>query len=246
MWGIIPAAGKGSRIQPLAFSKELLPVGSRRDGDMERPRAASEYLVERMVLGGATKICFVISPGKSDIFEYYGGSAYSADICYAVQQQPSGLCDALFRAIPLIHPSEDVVVGLPDTIWFPEDALCALDRDCLSFLLFPVDCPELFDAVISDPDGNVLEIQVKKSDAGSNWIWGAFRLPGTVFHELHDLWRERNGSDEYFGTLVNALIKLGQRVRAVRAGRAYVDIGTLHGYREAIQLLSGSSAAVSR
>ena len=29
MWGIIPAAGKGSRIQPLAFSKELLPVGSR-------------------------------------------------------------------------------------------------------------------------------------------------------------------------------------------------------------------------
>jgi len=28
MWGIIPAAGIGSRIQPLAFSKELLPVGS--------------------------------------------------------------------------------------------------------------------------------------------------------------------------------------------------------------------------
>jgi len=33
MWGIIPAAGLGSRIQPLAFSKELLPVGSRRDGE---------------------------------------------------------------------------------------------------------------------------------------------------------------------------------------------------------------------
>lgn len=29
MWGIIPAAGLGSRIQPLAFSKELLPVVSR-------------------------------------------------------------------------------------------------------------------------------------------------------------------------------------------------------------------------
>ena len=41
MWGIIPAAGAGSRIQPLAFSKELLPVGSRRDGETERPRAAS-------------------------------------------------------------------------------------------------------------------------------------------------------------------------------------------------------------
>ena len=32
MWGIIPAAGSGTRIQPLAFSKELLPVGSRHDG----------------------------------------------------------------------------------------------------------------------------------------------------------------------------------------------------------------------
>src|SRR4051794_41917387 len=73
MWGIVPAAGQGSRMQPLAFSKELLPVGSRTEGDRERPRAVSEYLVERLVLGGATRICFVISPGKSDILEYYGG-----------------------------------------------------------------------------------------------------------------------------------------------------------------------------
>lgn len=51
-WGIIPAACAGTRIQPLAFSKELLPVGSRFDGRMERPRAVSEYLVERLVLGG--------------------------------------------------------------------------------------------------------------------------------------------------------------------------------------------------
>ncbi|MBI5454552.1 MAG: nucleotidyltransferase family protein, partial [Deltaproteobacteria bacterium] len=37
MWGIIPAAGAGSRIQPLAFSKELLPVGSRVEDGIERP-----------------------------------------------------------------------------------------------------------------------------------------------------------------------------------------------------------------
>jgi len=40
MWGIIPAAGEGSRIQPLAFSKELLPVGSRFDNESERPRSS--------------------------------------------------------------------------------------------------------------------------------------------------------------------------------------------------------------
>src|SRR5512132_3706510 len=137
MWGIIPAAGAGSRIQPLAFSKELLPVGSRLDGDVERPRAVSEYLVDRMILAGATKICFVISPGKYDIVEYYGGSYGPAQLCYAVQPKPAGLCDALLRALPLVPPDEEVVIGLPDTVWFPEDGLARLGAG-LQFLCFPV------------------------------------------------------------------------------------------------------------
>jgi glucose-1-phosphate thymidylyltransferase len=160
MWGIIPAAGIGSRIQPLAFSKELLPVGSRLDNGIERPCAVSEYLVERMIHGGADKICFVISPGKSDIMEYYGASYGSASIAYVVQPQPSGLCDAIFQATPLISAGESVIVGLPDTVWFPEKALAELPEGSLSFLLFPVDNPQVFDAVVLDEAMHVQEIQV--------------------------------------------------------------------------------------
>jgi glucose-1-phosphate thymidylyltransferase len=149
MWGIIPAAGKGSRIQPLAFSKELLPVGSRFDGDAERPLAVSEYLVERMIEGGANKICFVVSPGKTDILEYYGSKVYSADVCYTVQTQAAGLCDAIFRALPFIAAEDQ----------------------------------------------------------------------------------------EYFGTLVNAWLEAGGKALGVHAGERYVDVGTVHGYREAIRLL---------
>ncbi|MDQ6758535.1 MAG: nucleotidyltransferase family protein [Acidobacteriota bacterium] len=238
MWGIIPAAGVGSRMQPLAFSKELLPVGSSEAEGVERPRAVSEYLVERMIRGGADRICFVISPGKSDILEYYGARVYSADVCYAVQPQAAGLCDAIFRALPMVHPDQSVCVGLPDTVWFPEDALCSLPEGVLSFLLFPVEHPERFDAVVTDEDDRVLEIQVKKEHANSYWIWGAFKMPGAVFHDLYALWRARDGRDEYIGTLVNAWIAQGGEARGVRAGTAYVDVGTLHGYREAIQLLS--------
>jgi glucose-1-phosphate thymidylyltransferase len=237
IWGIVPAAGVGSRIQPLAFSKELLPVGSRQDGGTERPKAVSEYLVERMILAGATRICFTISAGKSDIVEYYGGGIGPAHICYVVQPEPQGLCDALFRALPLIGAGDQVLIGLPDTVWFPEDGLCRLDADALSFLLFPVRNPELFDAVVTGDDGRVLEIQVKQPGASSSWIWGAFRMPARVFHELHDLWRERGGRDVYVGTLVNEWLARGGVARGVRAGEAYVDVGTLHGYREAIQLL---------
>jgi glucose-1-phosphate thymidylyltransferase len=241
MWGIIPAAGAGSRIQPLAFSKELLPVGSRRDGAVLRPRAVSEYLIERLVAGGATRLCFVISPGKSDILEYYGGAVDGVPVAYVVQPKPAGLCDALFRALPLVSVDEPVVVGLPDTVWFPADALAAVPHDRLSFLLFPVTHPELFDAVVHDDDGRVHEIQVKQPGARSSWIWGAFKMPGHVFHELHQLWRRPRRGDEYVGTLVNAYLAAGGEAVGVRAGQAYVDVGTLGGYREAIRVLSEGS-----
>lgn len=238
MWGIVPAAGSGTRIQPLAFSKELLPVGSRLDGETERPRAVSEYLLERMVLGGADKVCFVIGPAKSDIMEYYGGQYGTAAIAYVVQQQPGGLCDAVFRALPLIPPDEPVIVGLPDTVWFPDDALKHLPDDTLSFLLFPVETPSLFDAVVTDEGGRVLEIQVKQPQPATRWVWGAFKMPGRTLAELYTLWRERDRQDEYMGTLVNAWIGRGGQAFGVRAGEAYVDVGTVHGYRAAIGLLA--------
>lgn len=211
-------------------------MGSRFDNGLERPRAVSEYLVERMILGGVTKICFVIAPGKSDIMEYYGRNFSSAHICYVVQPSASGLCDAIFQAVPFIGPGEDVVIGLPDTIWYPEDALAQLDDGIFSFLLFPVERPELFDAVVTGEDGFVKEVQVKHPHPLTPWIWGAFKMPGDVLHALYTLWRERDRRDEYFGTLVNAWLARGNRARGVRAGKAYTDVGTLHGFREAVRL----------
>ncbi|HZF78052.1 MAG TPA: nucleotidyltransferase family protein [Acetobacteraceae bacterium] len=237
MWGIIPAAGIGSRIQPLAFSKELLPVGSRIDGGVERPRAVSEHLIERMIAAGADKICFVIAPGKSDIVNYYGARIGPAHIAYVVQTEPRGLCDAIFRALPFVSEQEEVLVGLPDTIWFPHDGLSLLTPGELSFLLFPVERPQFFDAVVTDSQGQVEEIQVKSPDARSNWVWGAFRMPGHVLHALHALWRHPSRGDEYVGTLVNAYLAAGGRARGLRAGEVYVDVGTLDGYRRALEVL---------
>ncbi len=239
MLGIIPAAGIGSRIQPLAFSKELLPVGSRVDGDgVERPRAVSEYLVERLTRAGCDKLCFVIGPQKSDIVEYYGASAGGADVFYVVQPDAGGLCDALFRAVPFVGGEGEVLIGLPDTVWFPADGLTLLGDDPLSFLLFPVARPELFDAVLVDDEERVLEIQVKQPDAATPWIWGAVKARVDAFLQLCGLWQARGRRDAYLGTLVNAWIARGGQARGVRGGEAYVDVGTLHGYREAIELLS--------
>ncbi len=111
-------------------------MGSRVTGGVERPCAVSEYLVERMIAAGADKIGFVIAPGKSDILEYYGGACGEAAAVYVVQPQPAGLCDAIFQVAPLVSADEDVLVGLPDTVWMPREGFSSLPDGAFSFLLF--------------------------------------------------------------------------------------------------------------
>jgi tRNA (mo5U34)-methyltransferase len=104
-------------------------------------------------------------------------------------------------------------------------------------LLFEVARPELFDAVITNGRGEVEAIDVKHKPARTSWIWGAFKLPTAELARLRALWDERDRRDQYFGTLVNAYIERGGRALGVRAGEAYVDVGTLNGYREALRVL---------
>jgi glucose-1-phosphate thymidylyltransferase len=117
-----------------------------------------------------------------------------------------------------------------------------LPDGALAFLLFPVERPELFDAVLLDEHDHVREIQVKQPAASSRWIWGAFKMPGAVLRELHALWLERGRRDEYFGTLVNAWLARGGAAVGLRIGESYVDVGTVKGYRDAIGLLTHEPA----
>jgi dTDP-glucose pyrophosphorylase len=241
MIGIIPAAGAGQRIQPLGCSKELLPVGSRIIDGVERPKAVTEYLVERMIAAGATQICMVISGEKTDIVKYFAERDYAAEIFYVVQQHPAGLCDALFRAEAFARTHEHVLLGLPDTIWFPENAYrIALEKDALSgvnLICFPVLEPSQFDAVVTDDHGYVQAVEVKLPAPRSHWIWGAITTTGAAFHALKLLWEARHREDEYLGHLLNAFIAAGNIVRATHIGETYVDVGTIQGYHNAQDFL---------
>jgi dTDP-glucose pyrophosphorylase len=243
---VIPAAGAGQRIQPLGCSKELLPVGSRIVEGIERPKAVSEYLVERMIAAGASQICMIISAEKGDIVRYYAERNYTAEIFYVVQQRPQGLCDALFRAAPFARQHDRVLIGLPDTIWFPENAYrfpLAEERAEVGLVLFPVVDPSAFDAVICDSQNFVARVEVKQSDAHSHWIWGAITTTGQAFHMLKLLWESRHRSDEYFGTLLNAFIAAGNLVRGHHVGETYMDVGTLEGFHRAQDFLRTCQAA---
>lgn len=246
MIGIVPAAGAGQRIQPLGCSKELLPVGAREIAGVERPKAVSEYLIERMIAAGAEQICMVISAEKSDIVRYYAERDYAVEIFYVVQQQPRGLCDALFRAEPFARHHDQVLIGLPDTIWFPENAYLPALRPGdtgVDLVLFPVNHPEQFDAVVCDEQNHVRNVEVKRVGASSHWIWGAVTCTGEALHRLKLLWEARHRHDQFLGDLLNAYIAAGNAVRGTYSGEAYVDVGTLEGYRAAQEFLRRRKSA---
>lgn len=212
---------------------------------VERPKAVSEFLVERMIAAGADRICFVISPEKTDIIPYYARHPAAARFCYVVQDQPRGLCDALFRAVQVMRHDEDVLIGLPDTVWFPVSGFSLLPQDELAFLLFPVDEPWRFDAVVTSGE-RVTEIEVKMNQPKSNWVWGAFCMPARIFRDLQALWLHPDRGDEYVGTLVNAYLRRGGQAVGIRAGERYFDVGTVEGYRAAIDALRPVAAGHQR
>ena len=225
--GIIPAAGAGSRTQPLAFAKELLPLGARVEDRVARPRAVSEYLIERLILGGADRLCFVIGPDRSDLMSYYGGRVAGLPVCYVVQPKPVGLCDARFCATAFLGPARNALVGMPGHDLVPgTHALHDLPEDVLSFVLLLVARPELFDAVLLDARGDVRAMEVKSGRPAISWIWGGFRAPAQTLRELAaplELARDRD-STTALGTLVSSLRRRGGRAVGVRSGRAYVDV----------------------
>jgi dTDP-glucose pyrophosphorylase len=237
MWGIVPAAGNGSRVQPLGFSKELLPVGSTTNSEPHTLRPVLDHIIERLVVGGAAKLCLVVSPEKPDITKYLARKSLPIDTCYVFQPEPIGLVDAIFRPLPFLSENVVVMIGLPDTLWFPENGYLELSDDVPSLLMFPVKQPELFDVVLLDHEDRVTEVQVKVPHPDSSWIWGAIKLPGTVYHALHRLWVERGQVDVQIGTLLNAYIAEGGIVKGVRRGESYVDVGTASGYADALRTL---------
>jgi glucose-1-phosphate thymidylyltransferase len=231
MWGIVQVAGHDA--QHPTRSGTLLPVGA--GGG---PRAIGEHLLERMLVGGATKLCFVVPPDRADVLAYFGPRFGPAPVSYVVQPRPSGACDALFRAGPLVAEDEAVLVGSSDLLWFPVDGFLRLPTRELSLLLFQVERPERFEAVLTRPDGRVREIRVRSRDPVTRWVWGALALPSHVLHELAGLWSARERRDAHLGTLIDAWIAAGGRARGIHAGEELVDVAALDGHRDAMRLLA--------
>lgn len=253
--GLIPAAGRATRLAPLPFSKELVPVGFQRpaDGADRRPKPVSQYLVERMRLAGARRIFVIARPGKWDIADYYGdGSRLGVQMAYLHVGAPWGPPFTLSQATPFIGDA-DVVFGFPDILIDPADSftplLARLDQSDADVVLglFPARADQPGDVVVVDAAGRVSGVETKEERPVrpphyTCWMFAVWNARFTRFMTdecgrlaalAEAAVRSAPGAkppEWPVGALIAAAIRAGLRVDGVRfdAGH-FLDVGTPDG-----------------
>jgi glucose-1-phosphate thymidylyltransferase len=237
--GLIPAAGRGSRLAPFPCPKELFPVGYQdyqvNGTNQRRPKVISQYLIEHIIEAGAEKLMIIISEGKGDIMKYYGdGSKFSSDIAYLFQEELNGMPNALNLANKWIGEST-VLFGMPDTIIEPDNLFKSMlqyhdaHNADLTLGLFPTNYPSKFGMVSTDEDNNVLFTIDKPRISDLKYMWGC-AIWSSKFSELLNefvMARDGNTKENVLGDVFNLAIERKMKVKGFHAdGGQYIDIGT--------------------
>ncbi|NDK55871.1 sugar phosphate nucleotidyltransferase [Pontibacter fetidus] len=243
--GIIPAAGLGSRLGQMPFSKELYPLGCKTDGT---PKVVSEYLLELMREAGAEQVYFIVRNGKWDIPGYFSdGSNYSMAFAYLLMNRPYGTPFSVDQSYSFVK-DKTIAFGFPDIIVEPKSVFVKLlnkrqETDAAIVLgLFKVEHPHKWDMVETDEDGNVKAILPKpeKSELTQAWCIAVWSPAFTEFmHQYLKAAEPRFKLGELkeipMGTVVQAAIVAGLKVQSDYFSEgSCLDMGTPEDLKVAI------------
>lgn len=221
-------AGKGSRIQPIAFSKELYPVSFK-----SRHFAISEFNIRAMMRAKVDEIKLVIHPDKIDIAKFYSRAKYSTSVYFF---NSKSLPESCLYPIKGLHDEDICVFGLPDTLFSPADSFVKIINElkkgsdiCLG--TFEVSDGSKYDSVdIDGKTGKVNGVLVKQSPPLSNWIWGIWGANVKTLKKLKkEIFAQKRGRKEkLLGLGFNALVDRKEvKFTALKLGHNYFDIGTM-------------------
>jgi glucose-1-phosphate thymidylyltransferase len=254
--GLVPAAGRGSRIAPLPVSKEIFPVGFQalRDGAGPRPKVACQYLLENMAASGISQAYVVIGRGKWDVPNYLQeGRLTGLHLAYVVIEASPGTPFTLDAASPFVR-GHMVALGFPDLIFEAPGAYARLTecwRDTGADVvlgLFPADVPASCDMVEADSRGAVRSILIKPDTTSLTRTWGIALWTPAFTAFMHEFLQgpetkaseKRQQREMYVGDVLQAAIDTGLTVHAVDVSSApYVDIGTPEGLGRALRASYG-------
>jgi glucose-1-phosphate thymidylyltransferase len=235
--GVLPAAGRGSRLAPLRYPKELLPItyepAPGGDGTGVRARAVAEYALAAIASADADRVILVVAPWKLDVLNYFGdGRHVGLEISYLYQEEARGLPYALDLARSWTR-GDHVVFAMPDTITTPWDALarlraryCAAGAD-LALAVFPAAEPERLGPVLLDGE-RVVRVFDKPADPPAANTWGAAIWSDAFADLLHEGLAEWDAPGEpVIGHFFDLAVRRGLKVIGVPiADGSFEDAGT--------------------
>jgi NDP-sugar pyrophosphorylase family protein len=258
--GLIPAAGRSARLQPIPCSKELLPIGfqeSPRTGRLT-PKVVSHYLLEKFHAAGIRRTYLVIREGKWDIPQYFlTGDLVDMSLAYVVIPESAGPPDTIDRAYPFVNQSR-IAFGFPDILFGPPDAYTQLIRrqdDTAADVvlgLHRIDAPNTWDMVATEADGLVKRIEMKppRTELVFGWHFAVWTPVFTEFlhrflrseKTMHDMAHMRSAANDPSGDLalgivLQAALADGLTVQSVSfPGDSPLDLGSPENLRRAIRM----------
>lgn len=212
-YGVVPAGGLGTR-SGLTHSKELSAVAG---------VPVIEYIFDRLVISGITHIFVTLAPDKTDLIDYLVHvSPHSSQLILRVGPR-RGLLDGLVTPATELSPSDELYFGLPDTVWYPEDAYRAVQGVHSEVVLgaLPSDTPQLYGSVTVKA-GLATDIIEKPKHPRSPWIWAFGKFRVRVVSEFLDL----ANSTPVFTNVLGSYARAHQVPVVTFAKGKYFDTGT--------------------
>ncbi|NNJ09838.1 hypothetical protein EKD04_005820 [Chloroflexales bacterium ZM16-3] len=248
--GLLPAAGRGSRLGPIPCSKEIMPLGFQPSPAAAlawQPVTAIELHLEALRQAGARRAVVIIGETKADVVRYIGdGSRYGVAVSYVYQQQLRGMPFALDLARPWIGPAT-TLFSMPDTLITPPETMGRLavehhrrDAD-VTLGLFPTSTPHKFGMVAQEAGGHIVGFVDKPAQTDLTLMWGlAAWSPRFADFLAADLaGRPASSPEVVLSDVFAAALTAGLSIQGITLDRAnYHDIGTPEDFQSVVLRLA--------
>ena len=224
MKAVVLAAGQGTRLRPLTFTrpKHLLPVGG---------KPILEHVLLAIKNAGIKEVYMIVNYKAEMIKGYFSdGSKLNLKIEYLVQQELKGTADAIKVAEPYVNENFLVIYG--DLLFTPEvlrKIISSYKQNQPSALMavVPVENPEHY-GVVKLEENWVVDLVEKPSreEAPSNLVnAGIYVFSSEIFEKIEKTKISKRGELEITDSL-KLLIAEGRKLLAEKISRKeWIDIG---------------------
>ena len=215
MYGVVLAAGRGTRMRPLTDRrpKPLLPVGDR--SLLERVFDTAYDVVDEFV---------VVTGYRGDAIRDGVGESYRGrPIHYVEQAEALGTAHAVAQAEPVVD--DDFLVLNGDVVVDASLPRALAEAGAPAIAATEVEDPRAYGVLSVDDDGSLAGIVEKPADPPTDLAnVGCYAFEPEVFEYIEDTPESERGEYE-ITTTIDRLLGDGRRIEVANYGGTWLDVG---------------------